>query len=50
LPRGIIYRGRLAERGEVGDIFDNPQSDYTRLLPDAMPDPDPDRSPLRRSA
>ncbi|MGN6583304.1 MAG: ATP-binding cassette domain-containing protein [Rhizobiaceae bacterium] len=46
----VIYRGRLVEQGEVGDIFDNPQSDYTRMLLDAMPDPDPDRSPFRRSA
>ncbi|MET0745170.1 MAG: ATP-binding cassette domain-containing protein [Microvirga sp.] len=42
----VIYRGRIVEHGEVAQIFDHPQSDYTRLLLDAMPDPDPDRSPF----
>ncbi|MDR0810189.1 MAG: ATP-binding cassette domain-containing protein [Gemmobacter sp.] len=46
----VIYRGRLIEQGPVANIFDNPQSDYTRMLLDAMPDPDPDRSPFRKAA
>lgn len=43
----VIYRGKLVEQGPVAGIFDHPQSDYTRMLLDAMPDPDPDRSPFR---
>ncbi|EUB98496.1 Nickel-transporting ATPase [Rhizobium sp. CF080] len=46
----VIYRGRVVEQGPVAAIFDNPQSDYTRMLLDAMPDPDPDRSPFRKIA
>jgi ABC-type oligopeptide transport system ATPase subunit len=46
----VIYRGKLVEHGPVASIFDNPQSDYTRMLLDAMPDPDPDRSPFRKIA
>jgi len=46
----VIYRGKLVEQGEVADIFDNPRSDYTRMLLSAMPDPDPDRSPFRHRA
>jgi ABC-type oligopeptide transport system ATPase subunit len=42
----VIYQGRIVEQGEVSQIFDHPRSDYTRLLLDAMPDPDPDRSPF----
>ncbi|WP_105436960.1 ATP-binding cassette domain-containing protein [Neorhizobium sp. T25_13] len=46
----VIYRGKLVEQGPVAAIFDNPQSDYTRMLLDAMPDPDPGRSPFRKIA
>ncbi|WP_051904282.1 ABC transporter ATP-binding protein [Neorhizobium vignae] len=46
----VIYRGKVVEQGPVAAIFDNPQSDYTRMLLDAMPDPDPDRSPFRKIA
>ncbi|MBN8245752.1 ABC transporter ATP-binding protein [Nitratireductor aquimarinus] len=46
----VIYRGKIVEQGPVGEIFDAPQNDYTRVLLDAMPDPDPERSPFRRSA
>ncbi|WP_454856339.1 ABC transporter ATP-binding protein [Rhizobium binxianense] len=46
----VIYRGKLVEQGPVAEIFDNPKSDYTRMLLNAMPDPDPDRSPFRRMA
>ncbi len=45
----VIYRGRIVEQGAVAEIFDSPQNDYTRMLLDAMPDPDPDRSPFRRT-
>ncbi len=46
----VIYRGKLLEKGPVEEIFDNPQSDYTRMLLAAMPDPDPDRSPFARAS
>jgi ABC-type oligopeptide transport system ATPase subunit len=45
----VIYRGKLVESGLVTDIFDRPQSDYTRMLLNAMPNPDPDQSPFRRA-
>ncbi|MEB2846361.1 ATP-binding cassette domain-containing protein [Rhizobiales bacterium RZME27] len=44
----VIYRGKLVESGPVEDIFERPTNEYTRMLLDAMPDPDPDRSPLRQ--
>ncbi len=46
----VIYRGKLVESGPVGDIFERPQNDYTRMLLEAMPDPDPERSPFRKVA
>ncbi|MEO3386855.1 ATP-binding cassette domain-containing protein [Mesorhizobium sp. CAU 1741] len=45
----VIYRGKIVEQGPVAEIFDSPQNEYTRMLLDAMPDPDPDRSPFRRA-
>ncbi len=45
----VIYRGKLVEQGPVDRIFDHPESDYTRTLLAAMPDPDPDRSPFRQA-
>jgi ABC-type oligopeptide transport system ATPase subunit len=44
----LIHRGRIVEEGDTEEVFLNPRSDYARLLIAAMPDPDPDRSPLRR--
>jgi ABC-type oligopeptide transport system ATPase subunit len=46
----VIYRGKLVEQGEVTEIFERPQNDYTRMLLSAMPDPDPDRSPFRHTS
>lgn len=43
----VIWRGRLVEQGPVDRIFDAPQNDYTRMLLEAMPSPDPDHSPFR---
>jgi len=44
----LIHRGRIVEEGETAEVFERPRSDYARMLVAAMPDPDPDRSPLRR--
>ncbi|GHC78317.1 ATP-binding cassette domain-containing protein [Limoniibacter endophyticus] len=46
----VIYRGKLVEAEQVDQIFDNPSSDYTRMLLDAMPNPDPESSPFRRAS
>ena len=46
----LIYGGELVEEGSVDQIFDNPTSDYARMLLAAMPDPDPDKSPFRNAA
>jgi peptide/nickel transport system ATP-binding protein/oligopeptide transport system ATP-binding protein len=44
----VIYRGKVVEQGPVDEIFDHPKDEYTRMLLNAMPDPDPDLSPFRR--
>jgi len=44
----LIHHGRLVEQGETEAVFTAPQSNYARMLLAAMPDPDPDLSPLRR--
>jgi ABC-type glutathione transport system ATPase component len=44
----LIHRGKLVEQGETESVFTNPQSEYAKMLLAAMPDPDPDLSPLRR--
>jgi ABC-type oligopeptide transport system ATPase subunit len=46
----VIYHGRIVEQGRVAAIFDSPANAYTRMLLDAMPDPDPECSPFRRAA
>ena len=43
----LIHRGRIVEEGETEEVFQHPKSDYARMLLAAMPDPDPDLSPLR---
>jgi peptide/nickel transport system ATP-binding protein/oligopeptide transport system ATP-binding protein len=43
----LIRRGKLVENAPIDDLFDAPKSDYGRMLIDAMPDIDPDKSPFR---
>lgn len=33
----VMYRGQHVEHGATADVFENPQSDYTRTLLDAIP-------------
>ncbi|MGN6317847.1 ABC transporter ATP-binding protein [Trinickia sp.] len=42
----LIHRGKLVEEGDTEAIFERPRSEYARMLIDAMPVPDPDRSPF----
>jgi peptide/nickel transport system ATP-binding protein len=39
----VLKAGRLVETGWADELFDAPVTDYTRLLVDAVPVPDPDR-------
>ena len=35
---GVMHNGALVEQGQVDDVFDNPQMDYTRMLLNSVPD------------
>ena len=35
----IMNKGKIVERGNSGEVIENPQSDYTRLLLSSIPDP-----------
>lgn len=35
----IMHRGKIVERGPSGDVIENPQDDYTRLLLSSIADP-----------
>lgn len=35
---GVLYAGKLVERGTVQDVIDNPLHPYTRMLIDSLPD------------
>jgi oligopeptide/dipeptide ABC transporter ATP-binding protein len=37
---GVMYRGRLVERGPAAELFARPAHPYTRALVDAIPDPE----------
>jgi peptide/nickel transport system ATP-binding protein len=38
----ILYRGRVAECGDVREVIPDPCHPYTQLLIGSIPDPDPD--------
>ena len=38
----ILHRGRIVERGSTRAVINSPLDPYTRLLIDAVPEPDPD--------
>ena len=37
----VLYRGRVAESGDVEKVINDPQHPYTRLLVESIPQPDP---------
>jgi peptide/nickel transport system ATP-binding protein len=37
---GVMYRGRIVERGPAEELFTRPAHPYTRALVDAIPDPE----------
>ena len=42
----VLYLGRLMEIGRRDELFDNPRHPYSRALIDAIPEADPNQSPL----
>ena len=45
----VMYMGEIVEIGPRAAIFGNPQHAYTKRLLAAVPSPDPNRRPVRRS-
>lgn len=39
----VMYLGDLVEKGDVGDVLDNPLHPYTQALLTAVPEPEPER-------
>lgn len=37
----VMHAGAIVEQGDSGQVFDNPQHEYTRQLLNAVPQPDP---------
>jgi oligopeptide/dipeptide ABC transporter ATP-binding protein len=38
----VLYKGTVAEAGDVEKVINSPTHPYTRLLVDSIPQPDPD--------
>ena len=38
----VMYAGKIVERADTGEIFDDPKHPYTKALISAVPHPDPD--------
>ena len=39
----IMYRGNVVEYGDVTKVIPNPQHEYTQMLTESIPQPDPDK-------
>ena len=46
----VLYRGSVAEAGDVEQVVGDPQHPYTQLLVGSVPLPDPDTAVARRAA
>jgi peptide/nickel transport system ATP-binding protein len=46
----VLYEGETVERGEARAVIDRPRHDYTKLLIESVPIPDPDGRWSRREA
>ena len=44
----VMYLGKIAEMGEVDEVYDHPLHPYTIALLSAIPVPDPDKESARR--
>jgi oligopeptide transport system ATP-binding protein len=45
---GVMYLGRMVERGLEADVYQNPQHPYTKALLSAIPIPDPDMAKAQK--
>jgi oligopeptide/dipeptide ABC transporter ATP-binding protein len=43
----VMYLGRIVEEGSAAEIFARPRHPYTQALVASLPDPSPERTPLR---
>jgi peptide/nickel transport system ATP-binding protein len=45
----VMYRGRIVEEADALTLYRSPQHEYTRMLLDSVPVPDPTHRPARRT-